>query len=243
MIERTLSKTPKKVEWQARLTTEHMFSILEAMEALTERQEKVLEFISSFLEKMKMPPSVREIQSHFGFESTNAVTDHLAQLERKGYLKRRPRVSRGIELISKSISFHPNVVNVPLVGQVAAGIPTLAEENIEGYFHLDKTFIRGDGPAWPAGRHFFLKVKGESMEDAGIRDGDLILVQKTEKAETGEIIVAYLEGEATVKYFSNRRGVIELCPANPSFSPIKITKEKYPDFKVLGKVKAVLRIL
>lgn len=209
------------------------------METLTERQENILEFITSFLEKRRIPPSVREIQTHFGFESTNAVTDHLVQLEKKGYLKRRPRVSRGIELVSKSISFHPNVINVPLVGQVAAGIPTLAEENIEGYFHLDKNFIS----AAKLGGHFFLKVKGESMRDAGIRDGDLVLVQKQEEAQPSEIIVAYLEGEATIKYFSNRRGIIELRPAHSSFSPIKITKEKYPDFRILGKVRAVLRIL
>ncbi len=206
------------------------------MQTLTERQETVLEFITAFLEKKKIPPTVREIQEHFKFESTNAAVDHLAQLEKKGYLKRLPGVSRGIELTSKSISFHPNVVNVPLLGQIAAGTPTLAEENIEGYFHLDKTFIRGDG-------HFFLKVKGESMRDAGIRDGDLVLVQQQEEAQPREIIVAYLEGEAAVKYFSNRRGIIELRPAHSGFSPIKITKEKYPDFRILGKVRAVLRIL
>ena len=206
------------------------------METLTQRQETILEFITAFLEKRKIPPTVREIQGHFGFESTNAVTDHLVQLEKKGYLKRHPGVSRGIELASKSISFHPNVASVPLVGQIAAGAPTLAEENIEGYLHFDKTFVRGDG-------NFFLKVKGESMRGAGICDGDLVLVKKQERAEPGEIIVAYLEGEATVKYFSNQRGVIELRPAHPSYSPIRVSKEKYPDFRILGKVRAVLRVL
>ena len=206
------------------------------MERLTERQETILEFISTFLEKRRIPPTVREIQEHFRFESTNAVAEHLVQLEKKGYLKRRRGISRGLELASKSICFHPDVVSVPLVGQIAAGTPTLAEENIEGLLHLDKTFVRGDG-------HFFLRVKGDSMRGAGICDGDLVLVKKQERAEPGEIIVAYWEGEATVKYFSNRRGIIELRPAHPGYSPIRVTKEKCPDFRILGKVKAVVRVL
>lgn len=220
------------------------------METLTERQEAMLEFISSFLAKRRIPPTIREIQEHFGFESTNAVAGHLAQLEKKSYLKRHRGLSRGIELVSKSISFHPEVASVPLVGQIAAGTPTLAEENIEGFIHLDKTFISATqhgGPAAPFGGrgdgHFFLRVKGESMRGAGIYEGDLVLVKKQDRAEPGEIVVAYLEGEATVKYFSARRGVIELRAAHPSYSPIRVTKEKYPDFRILGKVKAVVRVL
>ena len=206
------------------------------MEALTERQETILEFISTFLEKRKIPPTVREIQGHFRFKSTNAVAEHLAQLERKGYLKRHHGLSRGIELVSKSICFHPDVVSVPLVGEIAAGTPTLAEENIEGHIHLDKTFMRGDG-------HFLLRVKGDSMKHAGIYEGDLVLVKKQERAESGDIVAASWEGEATVKYFFPKRSSIELRPANPAFRPIRITKEKYPDFRILGKVHAVLRAL
>lgn len=210
------------------------------METLTERQEEILEFISRFVEKNRIPPSIREIQEHFGFESTNAVADHLAQLEKKGRLRRRPGISRGIEILSAPVSFHPNVVNVPLLGHIAAGNPILAEENIEGYLHLDRTLIRGDG-------HFLLRVKGDSMKEAGIHDRDLVLVKKEDRAESGDIVAAYLGGEATVKYFwpSRRGGVtppIQLKPANPAYSPIRITKEKYPDFRILGKVRAVLRI-
>lgn len=206
------------------------------MEALTRRQESILEFITSFIEKKRIPPAIREIQKHFGFESTNGVTDHLIQLEKKGYLKRRSGISRGIELISKSISFHPGVVNVPLVGQIAAGLPTLAEENIEGYLSLDQTLVRGEG-------HFLLKVRGDSMKGAGIFDGDFILVRKDKHAETGEIVAAYLNGEATVKRFWSKRNTIELKAANPAYAPIRITKEKHPDFQILGKVRAVLRVL
>ena len=211
------------------------------MEELTHRQEAILQFVTRFAEKNKIPPTVREIQKHFGFESTNAVADHLLQLEKKGHLKRRPGIARGLELKTQSISFHPQVVRVPWVGQIAAGAPVLAEENIEGYLHLDKTLIRGDG-------HFLLKVRGDSMKDAGIHNGDFVLVKKQDHAERGDIVAAYLDEEATVKYFwptrvGARRAVpLQLRPANHAFRPISVTKEKYPDFRILGKVKAVLRI-
>ncbi len=205
------------------------------MDALTERQEAIFDFISAFLERRRIPPTVREIQEHFGFESTNAVMDHLAQLERKGHLRRHKGISRGIELVSKPISLHPGVVSVPLLGQIAAGSPMLAQENIEGYLHLDKTLIRGDG-------YFLLRVRGDSMKGAGIFDRDLVLVKKQERAERGEIVAAYLEGEAAVKYFHRNRTGIELRPANAAYLPIPVTKEKYPDFRILGKVKAVLRL-
>lgn len=206
------------------------------MEKLTGRQQAILEFISSFLGRKRIPPTVREIQKHFGFESPNAVTDHLELLEGKGYLRRHRGQARGIELVSKSISLHPDIVNVPLIGQIAAGSPTLAEENIDGYLHLDKTLIRGDG-------HFLLKVRGDSMKEAGIYSKDFVLVKKQERAESGEIIAAYLGGEATVKYFWTKGGRIELRPANPSYSPIPVAQEKYPDFRILGKVRAVIRVL
>ena len=218
------------------------------METLTPRQEAIFKFISNFLEKQRIPPTVREIQGHFGFESTNAVAEHLAQLERKGYLKRRPGISRGIELASQSRCFHPDVISVPLVGQIAAGTPTLAEENIEGFFHLDKTLISARGrPAASFGGHgdghFLLKVRGDSMKGAGIYNGDLVLVKKQERAESGEIVAAYFGGEATVKYFWLKRKSVELRPANSAYSPIRITQENHPDFRVLGKVKAVVRVL
>ncbi len=209
--------------------------MLQSVETLTPRQEEILGFISDFFTKKRMPPTIREIQTHFKLESTNGVVEHLAQLERKGYLRRRPGISRGLELVSKSASFHPGIASVPILGQIAAGTPILAEENIEGLLHLDKTLIRGDG-------HFLLKVRGESMKGAGIFDGDLVLVKKQPRAETGEIVAAYLNGEATVKHFHSKRGAIELKPANPAFSVIRVTKEKHPDFQILGVVRAVLRV-
>jgi len=206
------------------------------METLTKRQQAVLGFISDFMEKRRIPPTVREIQKRFGFESTNAVTSHLRVLEGKGYLKRRPSISRGMELVSKSICFHPDIASVPLVGQIAAGNPIFAEENIEGYLHLDKTLIRGDG-------HFLLKVRGDSMKGAGIYDKDFVLVKKQERVESGDIAAVCWGGEATVKYFWTKGSSIELRPANSSYSPIRVTLEKHPDFRVLGKVRAVLRVL
>ena len=196
----------------------------------------VLQFITRFSEKNRIPPSIREIQKHFGFESTNAVSDYLVQLEKKGYLKRRAGISRGMELVSKCISFHPGVINIPILGQIAAGGPTLAEENIEGYLSLDQTLVRGEG-------HFLLKVQGDSMKGAGIFNGDFVLVRKNTRVETGDIVAAYLGGEATVKRFWSGRERLELRPANASYSPIQIVKEKHPDFQILGKVRAVLRVL
>lgn len=206
------------------------------METLTPRQEEILEFIAGFLERNRIPPSVREIQQRFRFESTNAVAEHLTRLERKGYLKRRTGISRGIEFVSKSASFHPGIAKVPVVGEIAAGTPIWAEENIEGFLHLDKTLIRGDG-------QFLLRVRGDSMKGAGIFDQDFVLVKKDSRAETGDIVAAFLGGEATVKRFWSKRQAVELRPANPAHSPIRITKEKYPDFRILGKVRAVLRVL
>ena len=205
------------------------------METLTERQEAILEFITSFLEQRKAPPSIREIQKYFCFGSTNAVVGHLTQLERKVYLKRRLGISRGIELVSKCVSFHPGVANVPVLGQIAAGLPTLSEENIEGYLSLDQTLVRGEG-------HFLLRVRGDSMKGAGILDKDLVLVKKISRAQTGDIVAAYLNGEATVKRFWARKNRVELRAENPVYSPIRIVKEKYPDFQILGKVRAVLRL-
>jgi len=206
------------------------------METLTRRQQEVLEFVSDFIERRRIPPTVREIQKHFGFESTNAVAEHLAQLEARGSLRRRAGISRGLELTSGAPCLHPDAVSVPLLGTIAAGAPILAEENIEGYLHLDKTLIRGDG-------HFLLKVKGDSMKDAGIHDKDFVLVKKEERAEAGDLVAAYLNGEATVKRFWRRQSRIELRPANPAYRPIQINREKYPDFRILGKVKAVIRVL
>ena len=206
------------------------------MENLTLRQEAILEFIAGFFGKKKSPPTVREIQAHFRFGSPNAVTGHLSQLEKKGYLKRRPGVARGIELLSRSISFHPEVRSVPVLGRVAAGSPILAEENIEGYLHLDKTLLRGDG-------HFLLKVRGDSMTGAGICENDFVLVKKQDSAESGDIVVAYLGGEAAVKRYKRRERMSELHSENPVYPAIKVDLEKYPDFRILGKVKAVLRIL
>lgn len=222
----------------------------EPMKPLTERQEAILEFIASFLERRKIPPAVREIQRHFRFESPNAVTEHLVQLEKKGYLRRRPGLARGIEIVSRKICFHPGVMSVPFVGEIAAGSPLLAEENIEGYLHLDKTLISATGPSGPAAPfgergegHFLLKVKGESMKGAGIWDKDFVLVKKQESVNPGEIIAAYLNGEATVKRYVKKPGRTELRPENPAYSTIRITSAKYPDFRILGKVCAVLRLL
>lgn len=211
-----------------------MYSIFPGMELLTDRQEAVLGFISSFLEQKKIPPTVREIQQHFRFRSPNAVTDHLGLLEKKGYLRRRAGLSRGIELAGSRVFSRSEVVEVPILGRIAAGAPLLAEENIEGYLKLDQTLIRGDG-------YFLLRVEGDSMKDAGIYHRDLVLVKKEPAAEPGEIVAAYWNHEATVKYFWPGPKGIELRPANEAYRPLWIDEQE-TDFRILGKVKAVLRV-
>jgi len=197
---------------------------------LTDRQKQIYNFISDKIRKAGSPPTIREIGKQFAISSTNGVRSILDALITKGYIRKRPGLSRGLELIEDQISSYRTV---PLVGSVPAGLPLLAEENSEGFYAIDESFL-------PAGDVFMLRVNGESMIEAGINDGDFVLVKKQETAETGEIVVAVIGGEATVKRYRPQDDVIYLEPANPEFFPIEVDRNS-EDFYLAGKVIGLMR--
>ncbi len=195
---------------------------------LTYRQKAVLDFIHRMVERRGYPPSLREIAHHFGMVGTRAVEKHIQALEKKGYLKKGTG-ARALEVMGRTYGRA-----LPVLGQVAAGKPILAEENRLGTLTVDPTMARGQDV-------FLLKVKGESMRGAGILNGDLVLVNPQPDAESGEIVVAMVEGEATVKRLMKRMDRIVLQPENPNFDPMIIT-ERDETFQVLGKVMGVIRL-
>ncbi len=199
-------------------------------EELTFRQKEILNFISQAIQDKGYPPTLREIGKKFKIASTNGVHTILEALEKKGYIKRHPLLSRGIELIQ---NLKANFTLVPVVGRIAAGLPILAVENIETHLAVDKTFL-------PSGEIFSLKVVGESMRDAGILDGDYVLARRQETAEKGDIVVAVIGEEATVKTYVPLKNMIRLEPANPDFEPIIVDK-KAPGFFIAGKVMGLMR--
>lgn len=190
---------------------------------MNERSREILQFIRSFGREKGYPPTIREIGKAFGIASTNGVRYHLDILERGGLLHRRSRISRGTTTASDSI---------PVLGRVAAGQPILAEQNFEG--SLEPAQMFGD----PQGL-FALRVRGDSMIDAGILEGDHVIVRQQPRANAGEIVVALLGDEATVKYYQPRRGTVELVAANIRYQPIVVGPET--DFRILGVVKGVIR--
>ncbi len=200
-----------------------------AMEELTERQERVLRFIKSHFKKYGYPPTIREIGDHIGAKWSHGVERHLAALERKGYLKKSAAKSRGIRLASNTTG-----IEVPILGRITAGKPVLAVENVEERIVLDPSVARGEND-------FLLMVDGLSMRDAGILDGDLVLVRQQSTAEPGDIVAALLnDEEATVKRFRRTGDEIILQPENPDFEPIHCDPESV---RIIGKVVAVLRLL
>jgi repressor LexA len=205
--------------------------------ALTDRQQSILEFLKGFLQENGYPPTIREIGAHFGIRSPRGVQDHLEALERKGFIRRRRERSRGIELLSFSpgLTDPSNVVKLPLVGRVAAGEPVFSEENIEEWIEVDASFAAREG-------NFLLKVVGESMVEAHILDGDTIVVSPQETAQDGEIVVALVDDEATVKTFYREPGGIRLQPENASMEPIFVP-EGDSEVRIIGKVVAVMRVL
>ena len=205
---------------------------------LTPRQQQILEFIDQEVRRRGYPPSVREIGEAVGLSSSSTVHAHLAALQDKGYLRRDPTKPRALELHFESgsgaaLERRP-VRHVPLVGDVAAGIGVLAEQNIEETVPMPEDFTG-------AGQLFMLRVRGESMVDAGILDGDYVVVRQQPTAEAGEIVVAGIPGEeATVKTWSRKGNRVSLQPANPRFSPIELDAA---DVTVYGKVVTILRRL
>jgi repressor LexA len=223
------------------------------MQGLTQRQEQTLEFIRKSIRERGYPPTLREIGEHMGIRSTNGVNDHLRALERKGYLRREDMKSRALRVVddpvpSSSISKSAlggdpandstdDIIAVPVLGRVAAGLPLLAEENVVDTVHVDKLMVRG-------GREVFgLRVTGDSMIEAGILSGDYIFVRKQSAADRGDIVVALIGDEATVKYYYPEKDYVRFQPANSQMAPILVRASDFRSTMLLGKVVGVYRRL
>jgi len=197
------------------------------MRNLTDRQKQVLEFIRDFIRTNRYPPTIREIAEHFGF-SVKGGYDHVKALQRKGVLKCRGNRSRAIEITDGSIG-DPQVRTVPILGNVAAGKPLFAEENFQGTVNVPM-------PLFSKGQHFALHVKGDSMRDAGILDGDLVIVRCAADAENGEIVVAMVDDAVTLKRFYKEKNRVRLKAENPRYPPIYTQ-----NVKILGKLASLIR--
>jgi repressor LexA len=198
---------------------------------LTERQKSILSFLKDFLRKMGYPPTVREIASHFKMAGPKGAKKHLDRLAAKGYIKKLPGCSRAIEILADSPLTPARMI--PIVGEVRAGSPILAEERIEDHLAIDEDLVSGK-------EVFLLRVKGNSMVQTGILEGDLVLVRSQSTAENGEIVVALVGDESTVKRFYRSKDHIRLEPANDRFKPIVIAPNS-GDFRILGKVVGLIR--
>ena len=195
---------------------------------LNDRARAILAFIRRFTRDKGYPPTIREIGEAFEISSTNGVRYYLHLLEKGGHLKRSGRISRGIDTGGSTTSA------IPILGRVAAGEPILAESSFEGSLETDRLF--GD----PGGL-FALRVRGDSMVDAGVFEGDYVVVRHQERANPGEMVVALVGEEATVKYYRPRPDRVELLPANPSHQPIVIESDR--ELRILGIVKGVIRMV
>ena len=201
-------------------------------QTLTAKQQQILSCIKQNLKEKGYPPSVRELCIAVGLSSTSTVHSHLNTLEKKGFIKRDPSKPRTIEILDEEMNWlEDHVSAVPIVGKVTAGAPILAVENIEEYFPLPKHLTRHE-------ETFMLNVKGTSMINAGILDGDQIIVRHQDSARNGEIVVALIEDEVTVKRFFKEKDCFRLQPENPDFEDI-IVKE----CKILGKVIGLFRLM
>ena len=197
---------------------------------ISKKQSEILEYIKSQIINKGYPPSVRDICEAVDLKSTSSVHSHLETLEKNGYIRRDPTKPRAIEIIDDNFNLaRREVVNVPIVGKVAAGEPILAVENIESYFPVPMEFM-------PNEQCFMLKVQGDSMINAGIFDGDTIIVEQSQTARNGDMVVALVDDSATVKTFYREADHIRLQPENDAMSPIIV-----PDCQILGKVFGVFR--
>ena len=197
---------------------------------ISKKQKEILEYIKSQILQRGFPPAVREICEAVGLKSTSSVHSHLETLEKNGFIRRDPTKPRAIEILDDDFNLvRREMVNVPIIGRVAAGQPILAEENIEDYFPFPADRM-------PNRQTFLLKVRGESMINAGILDGDYVLVEEGSTASNGNMVVALIEDGATVKTFYKEEGVFRLQPENDFMDPI-IVKE----VSILGKVIGVMR--
>lgn len=192
------------------------------------RQSQIYNFIKSQIKQKGYPPSVREICTAVGLKSTSTVHSYLEKLERRGFIKRDATKSRTIEVIEKSQK--KEMIEVPIIGTITAGMPIIAVENIEDYFPLPMDYIKNKREI------FMLRVKGESMVDAGILDGDLSLIEKVHSAENGDIVVTLIENEATLKRFFKEENHIRLQPENKNMPPIIVD-----DCKIIGRLIGIYR--
>ena len=199
---------------------------------ITAKQKEILEYIKVQILERGYPPAVREICEAVHLKSTSSVHSHLETLEKNGYIRRDPTKPRAIEICDDSFQMvRTEMISLPVGGNVAAGQPILAEENIESYFPIPAEFIPGGDPS------FILKVRGDSMINAGINNGDQIFVQSCSTARNGDMVVALIDDSATVKTFYREKGHIRLQPENDNMDPIIVN-----DCKILGKVFGVFRI-
>lgn len=193
------------------------------------KQVEIYEFIKNQIKEKGYPPSVREIGAAVGLRSTSTVHGHLERLEKKGLIKRDATKPRTIEVIENS-SNRKELINIPIIGTITAGSPILAVENIEDVFPLPVDYIKSNKEL------FILKVSGESMIEAGILDGDLSIIEKANSAENGDIVVALIENEATLKRFFKEKEHIRLQPENKTMAPIIV-----PDCQIIGKLAGIYR--
>ena len=204
---------------------------------LTKRQQTVIETIRGWIRERGYPPTIRELGKLLGIKSLRGVTSHLDAIAKKGFLKREPR-ARSISLLDLMAPFE-HALRIPVVGRIRAGTPMLAQEQVEGHVVVDGAWLGAGAEATGAPPHFALKVQGDSMINAGILEGDYVIVRQQPNAESNEIVVALLNDEATVKRFVKERDDIRLQPEHPTMGPMIVT----PDQKlaILGKVVAVFR--
>lgn len=208
------------------------------MKGLTPRQQEILDFVSRSIREHGYPPTIREIGRAFGIRSPNGVNDHLKALQRKGFLNREDLKSRAITPTRLGeIQLTGTMVEVPLLGRVAAGLPLLAVENVEDRVMVDRFFLgSSDGV-------FALRVKGDSMIEDGIHDGDFLFVRKQPRADRGTVVVALIDGEATVKRFYPEGDRVRFQPANAAMLPIYVRASDFRETHILGVVVGVFRKL
>lgn len=203
---------------------------------LTERQENIYQFIKDFIDFNSYPPTYREIGTHFNIASTFGVKRHIDALIKKGFLNIGENSSRTISITENSLSskiINADTIEIPIIGRVAAGQPILAEENIEGTINIQASLINSKANC------FALKVKGDSMINAGIFEGDVVIINPQKDANNGEIIVAMIDNEATLKRFERKNGNISLIPENDNYSPINVNN--LDNFSIIGKALGVFR--
>ena len=218
---------------------------------LTQRQREILDFITHSIDERGYPPTLREIGTHFGIKSTNGVNDHLKALEKKGYLRREDLKSRamrpvkrpedrggaGADVIPITNRLGEDMCEIPIVGRVAAGAPLLAVENVEDTVKVDRFLLGGHREV------FGLRIVGDSMIEDGIHNGDYVFVKKTPTANRGDIVVAMIEGEATVKRYYPEGDRIRFQPANAAMDPIIVERRDFRSVDIIGVVVGVYRIV